>query len=203
MGACADRLADLARGTRTAVIANAIDVYAPEDRAEGVRRELDALTELGLEAEEFDLRRYFESKQVIGDLRRYDVVWVRGGDVFTLRYSLAESGADTALVELLQEDALVYGGYSAGPCVLGPTLRGLEQVDNPAHVKMLYGAEPVWSGLAVLDYCIVPHVDSPGHPETAACGRLAEHYRKTSTAHRTLRDGEVLIIDGNRSFVCR
>ena len=58
------------------------------------------------------------------------------------------------------------------------------------------------SGLGLLDYCIVPHVNSPDHPESPACDRLAARYRDAGTAHRTLRDGEVLIIDGDSSFVC-
>lgn len=203
MGDCPDRLVELARGgRRAAVIANATDVYPPQDRTEGVQRELDALTALGFEAEELDLRGYFGRQGVDEALARYDVLWVRGGDVFTLRYSLATSGADESIIALLRGDSIVYGGYSAGPCVLAPTLVGLEKVDSPEYVKMLYGVEPIMSGLGVLDYCIVPHVSSPGHPETTSCDRLAEHYREVGTPHRTLRDGEVLVIDGESSLVC-
>ena len=92
LGECAERLVQLARGgKRVAVIANAIDIYAPEERTEGVELEMTALSELGLQPEEFDLRRYFGGKQVIADLQRYDIVWVRGGDVFTLRHALARA----------------------------------------------------------------------------------------------------------------
>jgi dipeptidase E len=203
MGRCPDRLVDLARdGNRAAVIANATDVYRPAERAEGVQRELDALTALGFEAEELDLRGYFGRHGVDEALARYDVLWVRGGDVFTLRHALAASGADESIIALLRDDSIVYGGYSAGPCVLAPTLVGLEHVDNPEYVKLLYGVDPIMSGLGVLDYCIVPHVSSPGHPETSSCDRLAEHYRDVGTPHRTLRDGEVLVIDGDSSVVC-
>jgi dipeptidase E len=203
MGGCPEQLVELARGgRRAAVIANATDVYAAEDRADAVEREMDALAALGFEAEEVDLRRYFDGADVHSDLQRYDVVWVRGGDVFTLRYTLARSGADEAIVSLLHGDAVVYGGYSAGPCVLGPTLRGLERVDNPEYLKLLYGEEPLWAGLGVLDFCVVPHVDSPDHPESPACNLLAEHYRQAGTPHRSLRDGDVLIVDGEASFVC-
>jgi dipeptidase E len=111
------------------------------------------------------------------------------------RYALAESGADALLVDLLRDDALVYGGYSAGPCVLGPSLRGLELVDEPEAVEATYGAKPVWEGLGVLNFAIVPHVDSPDHPETERCNALAEHFRAEGVPHRTLRDGEVLVID--------
>jgi dipeptidase E len=203
MGDCPERLSELARGgTRAAVIANATDVYPAPDRAEGVQRELDALGALGFEAEEFDLRRHFEISDVHARLSEYDLVWVRGGDTFTLRYTLARSGADEALVSLLREDAIVYGGYSAGPCVLAPSLSGLEDVDNPEYVKLLYGEESPMTGLGVLDYCIVPHVSSPGHPGSALCDRLADRYREEGTPHRALRDGQVLIVDGESTLIC-
>jgi dipeptidase E len=188
-----DRLLELlGSGRRAAVIANAIDDQDAATRQEGVERELGALEELGLEPRELDLREHFSLPP---DLSEYDLVWLRGGNVFLLRYALAASGADAALVQLLHDDALVYGGYSAGPCVLAPSLRGLELVDEPEAVQATHGAEPVWDGLGVLDYAIVPHVDSPGHPETERCNALAERFRAEGVPHRTLRDGEVLVID--------
>jgi dipeptidase E len=188
VGGQPERLLELlGEGRRAAVVANALDDADAATRREGVERELAALTELGLDPREVDLREQ-------ADLGGYDLLWLRGGNVFLLRYALAASGADTAIVELLRDDALVYGGYSAGPCVLGPSLRGFELVDNPEAVKETYGAEPVWDGLGVLDFAIVPHVDSPDHPETERCNALAEHFRAEGVPHRTLRDGEVLVI---------
>ena len=203
MGHCPERLLDLTRGqTSAAVIANATDAYPPENRSAGVARELDDLTELGFRAEELDLRDYFDGQPIDAELRRHDLVWVRGGDVFTLRHSLQRSGADLALSDVLANDAIAYGGYSAGVCVLGPTLRGLEDVDDPAWLKTLYNADPVWDGLGVLEYCLVPHVASPEHPESAACDRVARHYRALGTAHRTLRDGQAIVIDGETDEIC-
>jgi dipeptidase E len=205
VGNCPDRLVELARGgLRAAVIANAMDATPSEIRSDGVKRELSALTALGLVAEELDLRDHFGTDgTVASELRRYDIVWLRGGNVFMLRYALARSGADAELPRLLDKDAIVYSGYSAGPCVLAPTLRGLETVDTPAVVEELYGDQPIWEGLGVIDYSIVPHVDSPDHPESAALGLVAQQYRQCGTRHKTLRDGEVLIIDGTAQFVCR
>ena len=202
IGNCPDRLVALARGgRRAAVIANATDVYPPDGRTEAVAREIEALTDLGFDAAELDLREYFDTSGVQDALREHDLIWVRGGDVFTLRYTLARSGADIALIELLAEDEVAYGGYSAGPCVLGPSLVGLDEVDNPAWVKSLYGADPIFDGLGVLDYCIVPHVGTPEHPESAACERLAERYRREGTPHKAIRDGQVLIVDGETTSV--
>ena len=178
-----------------AVIANAIDQAEPEERVEGVQRELDALAELGIDAEDLDLRDYFgATDRLAADLARYRLVWVRGGNTFLLRHALAESGADEILTSLVARDALVYGGYSAGCCVLAPSLRGLELVDDPEAVTETYGVPPIWAGLGLIEYAFVPHVDSPEHPETEACGRLAEHYRARGVAQRTLRDGEAIVV---------
>jgi len=178
-----------------AVIANALDGASDDVRREGVERELGALAELGLDAEELDLREYFGARErLAAELPRYRLVWVRGGNTFMLRHALAVSGADKILAGLLAQDSLVYAGYSAGCCVLAPSLRGLELVDEPEAVAEAYGVPPIWNGLGLLEYAFVPHVDSPDHPETEACGRLAEHYRATGVGHRTLRDGEAIIV---------
>ena len=67
--------------------------------------------------------------------------------MFVLRYALHHSGGDAITAGALAADALVYAGYSAGPCVLAPSLRGLDAVDDPAAVTATYGAEPIWEGL--------------------------------------------------------
>jgi len=196
MGDHPERLiAMLGAPARAAVITNACDVYPPDDRRQGVERELGALAQLGLEAEELDLRHYFGRKdRLAADIARFQLVWVRGGNTFMLRHALAESGADATLADLLARDALAYGGYSAGVCVLAPSLRGLELVDEPDAVARTYRAPPSWDGLGLIEYAVVPHFRSPGHPETEASERLAEHYRATGVPHRTLRDGQAIVI---------
>jgi dipeptidase E len=184
-------------GRRAAVIANAMDDEPDGDREAGVRRELDALASLGISGEELDLRGYFgQFESLAQKLRNYGLIWARGGNVFLLRCALALSGAGGVLTALLREDALVYAGYSAGPCVLGPTLRGFEIVDDVGAVAPIYGTEPIWDGLAILDYVIVPHVDSPEHPETERCAAVADRLRADGVAHRTLRDGQAIVVEG-------
>jgi dipeptidase E len=48
---------------------------------------------------------------------------------------------------------------------------------------------------------IVPHVDSPEHPESVRCNALAEHFRAAGVAHRTLRDGQALVVDGDETEI--
>lgn len=175
---------------RVAVICNSIDNEDPAVRREKVADEITWLTELGLSAEELDLR------EVTGGLRTrltsYDGVWVRGGNVFVLRAALARSGADKILPDLIRDEQLVYAGYSAGPCVLAPSLRGLELCDDVNAVD----GEVSWDGLAVLDHAIVPHLDSPGHPETELVQQVADLYQRTGVPHLPMRDGQVLLVDG-------
>jgi dipeptidase E len=185
-----------------AVIANAMDADPDDVRRRGVQHELVALEKLGLDADELDLRGYFGSpKQLRVELSRYQLVWLRGGNVFMLRSALAQSGADAVLADLLRRDALVYGGYSAGPCVLGPTLRGLETADDPQMVPATYGVPPIWAGLGLLKYTIVPHYQSPAHPETALMGLVAQRYQEDGVPHQTLRDGQAIVINSGTTTI--
>ncbi|GAA1613889.1 MULTISPECIES: Type 1 glutamine amidotransferase-like domain-containing protein [Kribbella] len=172
---------------RVAVICNAIDTEAPAVRREKVADELAWLTALGLRPEELDLR-------TTADFSGYDGLWVRGGNVFVLRAALARSGADEVLPVLIRSGQLVYAGYSAGPCVLAPSLRGLELCDDTSAV----GGDPIWDGLGVLDHAIVPHLDSPGHPETGLLAAVAETYRRTGVPYLGMRDGQALVVAGER-----
>jgi dipeptidase E len=202
LGDRADVLVDLVRraaGAATvAVIANACDVADPERRAAAVENELEALAGLGLEPHELDLRDYRAGTGTLErDVGGLGALWVRGGNAFVLRYAMAISGADRMVPRLLAEDALVYAGYSAGPCVLAPSLHGLELCDSPGDVRETYGAEPVWEGLGVLDRPFVPHLDSPGHPETELVALVAERYRRDGLDFWALRDGQAVVVDGD------
>jgi len=187
---------------RAAVIANAMDDAPPEVRRAGVELELAALADLGFDAAELDLRGYFDQEQRLRhDLAGVGLAWLRGGNVFMLRYALYRSGADVVFRELLAADALIYAGYSAGPCVLSPSLRGLELVDDAEAVTRIYGAQPLWDGLALLHEAFVPHFQSPGHPETAAIELVVGRYRAEGIAYRTLHDGEALLVNGTETVI--
>ena len=75
-----------------------------------------SLEAAGLEVTLLDL----QEPGTVDRLAAFDIVWVRGSNVFLLRRALADTDADTALINLLQRDAVVYGGYSARACVLIP-----------------------------------------------------------------------------------
>jgi dipeptidase E len=189
-------------GARAAVIANACDGAAPEERISAVELEVTALAGLGIDAAEVDLRDHVGAGARLGRvLADFDAWWVRGGNVFVLRHAMRVSGLDEIVGGALRRDAVVYAGYSAGPCVLAPSLRGLEACDDATEVTRLYGVEPTFDGLGVLDHAVVPHVQSPDHPESAALDAVAERYRSTGVPFVSLRDGQALVVDGGSTKV--
>ena len=180
---------------KIAVIANSIDFGNDlERRKAGVQREIDDLMKLGFRPEEVDLRNYFgKPLELEKKLSEFGSLWVRGGNTFILRRAFKESGLDEWLIRQRSNPELVYAGYSAGVCVLSPSLRGLELVDDPNTVSDGYSKEIIWDGLGLISFAFAPHFESPGHPETEAVGREVEHYKKAGIEYRALHDGEVII----------
>lgn len=190
------QLVDLVgQNKKVAVIANSIDFgNDPEKRRAGVQREIDDLTNLEFQPEELDLRNYFGKPQ---DLRKklseYGMLWVRGGNTFILRRAFKESGMDEWLISQKDNKELVYAGYSAGVCILSPTLKGLELVDDPNIISDGYSQETIWDGLGLISFAFAPHFESPGHPETEAVSKEVEYYKKEGVEYKALHDGEVII----------
>src|SRR5688572_9299863 len=125
------QLVRLVGGSRkAAVIANACDELGEHDRQIRVRQEIGLLQDLGFSAGEIDLRTYFHDPEkqhrLSNLLSMVGLVWVRGGNSFVLRKAMQASGFDKLITGLLKRDAIVYGGYSAGACVCGPSLAGTD-----------------------------------------------------------------------------
>jgi dipeptidase E len=185
-------LAGAGHQRRAVVIGNALDYATADQRHEGVERELVDLRELGFDAVEVDLR----DPPAAARLETAHLMWVRGGNVFSLRQALRDSDLEQDLVRRIRADDVVYAGYSAGPAVLAPSLHGLDRVDDVTVVDA-----PIWEGLGVLDRPFVPHVNSPSHPESARCDLLSRDLTRQGTEHWAVRDGEVLLVDGDHTEV--
>jgi dipeptidase E len=196
-----EELRRLVDGRRVAVIANADDAKDAAGRVASYAREEADLRSLGLEPAELDLRVYFgRVPQNLSDrLATTDLLWVRGGNAFILRRAFRQSSLDTLLPDLLA-NGLVYGGYSAGGAVLAPSLRGVELVDDPHDVPPDYDEEVVWTGLGIVPYGFVPHYRSE-HPESPAIERVMGYLIDNHEPFVALRDGEALVLDGERRLV--
>ena len=180
-----------------------MDMVYEAERSASISEELDRLRGIGLIPVEIDLRKYFgKTKELKQTLMNFNLVWVRGGNTFVLRRALKMSGADEIIRELLEKDAMVYGGYSAGICILTPTLRGLELVDDADFVPDGYDSEIIWDGLGIVPYSIAPHYKSD-HPESPAIDNTVEYFKEKNMPFKTLRDGEAIVIDGDKEQVVR
>lgn len=196
-------LALLGSGKRVAVISNALDNISETARSiyrDEVYDPHVELAALGLVTEELDLRRYFgDASGLQRRLGDYDLVWVLGGNAFVLRRAMRLSGFDDVIVELLDRDAIAYGGFSAGAVVAAPSLRGFELMDDPGEVPNGYAPDPIWEGLGLIDHAIVPHYRSP-HPESAAAELVVRHLSSQGLRYRALRDGEVIVWTEHRAI---
>ena len=182
---------------KIAVIGNAMDYASGSLRQEKMTERSQALTARGLQPEEVDLREYFDNPQALKHrLNQFVGVWVRGGNTFILRRAMAQSGMDTYLESKVKDKSFIYGGDSAGICILGPSLHGLEFFDEPDVVPAGYEKEVIWDGLAILDYLIVPHYKSEKNGGEMV-DKTVEYLVRNNVAHKTLRDGEVIVGETN------
>jgi dipeptidase E len=194
-------LALLGNGRRTAVINNSLDMNSVADLADALKTELDRLESIGLNCEEIDLREYFGKEDDLRErLQHFDLLWVRGGNAFVLRRAFAQSGLDKILVDMLNEDKIVFGGYSAGIDMLCPTLKGVELVDDPNVVPEGYQAEIIWDGLDVLPYSVRSHYKSD-HPESGASDKSIEYMIENHIPFICLRDGEAIVVNENEQHI--
>ncbi|MFH0929242.1 MAG: Type 1 glutamine amidotransferase-like domain-containing protein [Candidatus Aenigmatarchaeota archaeon] len=186
----------LSKNKKTAFISNAMDYV--DDMNKRKQKDLSGMEELrkvGMKPELLDLRDYFNKREKLKrKVKEFGAFWVTGGNVFVLRHAMKLSGFDSILVGMKNRDDILYGGYSAGVCVLAPTLRGMNLMDYTGF--KLYSKEPVliWEGLGILDYSVVPHYKSD-HPESKLADKVVEYMIENKLPFRPLRNGEVIIIE--------
>ena len=176
---------------KVALINNAQDPY-PENIARERGKALTMLFQsLGFQTLDIDLRKYTEkTDQLTDELRSCQLIWCSGGNAFWLRYVMKTSGFDKIIKPLLTT-GIVYGGWSAGVVVVGPSLHPIELMDDPNKAP-----EIIWDGLRLIDFFIWPHWDKEKYLplQREASMRMKELQYKLVTLH----DGEALIIENNQ-----
>lgn len=105
------------------------------------------------------------------------------------------SGLDEFLKEKLSNDEFLYIGYSAGSCVLSPSLSELDIVDEP--ISFYKNSNIIYDGLGILDYLIIPHYKSTYH-KSHLIDEIVAQCQNKNINFKTLKDGEVITIKLNR-----
>lgn len=115
-----------------------------------------------------------------------------GGNVLVLRTGFRESGADEIVRDRLAEDSLVYAGYSAGACLLGPQYPLLDElfVQLPG-----YPEELLTTGLGIVPFTISPHYGA--RPGVAGATQVTDYYIEHHIPFIALRDGQAIVVDGD------
>jgi dipeptidase E len=181
---------------RVGYIPDAFDFIGmpPENRVKHMDFDMNELKALGLSVEVLDLRDYFGKKEALREkLAELDGLWVSGGNTFVLRQAMRLSGFDELVGELAKRKDFVYGGYSAACCVLSPTLKGLQIVDDPNNHPYEGLKETIWEGLGLIDYAFLPHFDSD-HPESEDIDKEVAYCTENGIPFKTVRDGEVILV---------
>jgi len=178
-----------------AYVPNARDFWPGSDTQDNIQEDIRALTEIGFEVEILDLKNYFNNHAELElKMKKYQGVFVRGGSGFVLRQAMKLSGFDNIIQQINDSQIdFLYSGYSAGICVLGPTLKGIELVDDIDSGDYKEKTGIIWEGLKILDYAFAPHYKSD-HPESESINRLVEYYIANKILFKALRDGEVIIV---------
>lgn len=199
IGTESNRLLEITAGSerRVGIISNALDYFNDiEERKRIEGNDIADLETLGFQVEKLDLRDYFGRPNELKErVDTYDVVWVTGGNTFVLRQAMYLSGFDKIIKGLFEDKVkLVYGGFSAGICVLSSKLNGIHLVDDPNEKVYSCNNEPIWEGLDILNYLIVPHYRS-SHFESEAIENVVQYMIENKLLFKVLRDGEVIVIE--------
>ncbi len=153
--------------------------------------EIEALNRMGFTAEALDLRMFFGKTEALNErLSRLDGLWVSGGNTFVLRTAMKLSGFDALFPELRKRSGFLYGGSSAGVCVLCDSLKYIQHVDDPYFFPYGAGEAVSWEGLHVFDHGILPHYRS-----SRAIRKAVQTCIDNKWLFTVLKDGEVIVLD--------
>lgn len=145
------------------------------------------LIDLGIEKEHivwFDINDI----SAAGDLNKYDVIYVCGGNTFYLADKFKKTGFDKKLTELINAGK-VYVGVSAGSVIAGPTLAISGPFDpNDVGLKDT-------TGLCVTDKIICPHFQRKEEDI------VAKFEKKNNCKVLRLNDGQALEVIGDVSKI--
>lgn len=179
---------------KVAFILNAVDYLKDlEFKKKILHDDISDLENLGFNVEILDLKDYFSHKERLqSKVKEFDMLWCCGGNAFVLRQAMFLSGFDKLLKQLYESNEdIIYGGYSAGVSLLGPTLKGTHLSDDPNEKPYGYENETIWEGLGITNYVIVPHYQS-AHSESDSMNEVITYLIQNKVLFIALKDGEVI-----------
>lgn len=136
------------------------------------------------------------SQEIRHVLSTCDIIWVGGGNSFFLLHELRRSGAAELIVQRVRSGA-TYVGVSAGAVIAGPDIGYIDQMDRRGVAPMLADV----SGLHLVDFRVVPHLDNPIMGRAARAIARAE--RRQGHVVRALADAWTVIVKEHKPHIVR
>ena len=174
------------------LIPNALDaMFNNSGKQTIIQSDKKMLEEAGFNVTVASLEDYFgNSNKLKKDFEQYKAFYAIGGNVFVLRKAMELSGFDKFLKEKSTRENVLYGGYSAGICVLSRRLSVLKLADQPRNP---YNDDEVLEeGIGLIDFLPIPHYKS-GYPVGDIIDRIVESCDRNGIRYKTLRDGESIV----------
>jgi dipeptidase E len=201
LGNYAERAFELAgENKKAAFMKNAQDDLPSDERNSSNPQKQKMFEDAGFEFEMIDLRDYFgKPAELLNKLSDFGSIWSSGGNTFILRRAFKASGFDEIIIKMLKEDKILYGGWSAGACITGRSLHGIEYGDRP-QPEVVPDSYPIkdtiWDGLGLIPYMIVPHCDSDWFIKDAHA--TIKYFETYNRPYKKLKDGQVIIVNGGK-----
>lgn len=181
-------------GSNIILIPNALDTMQSEvEKQWTIKYDKEMLEEVGFDVKVVSLEDYFENYDKLeNDFDKCRSFYVIGGNVFALRKAMELSGFDKYLKQKSSIDDILYGGYSAGICVLAKNLGILKLADEPVNP---YNNEDVLEeGIGLLDFLPIPHYKSE-YPTGYVINNIVSYCNRHGIKYKTLEDGEAFTVD--------
>ena len=148
-------------------------------------KDTNPFTSRGATLNVFDLAG--KSKEdVEKEVKKADVIYIRGGNTFYLLEHMRQSGFADVLQNYFQNG--VYIGSSAGSCVLSPDIGYSAALDDPGKASLAD-----YKGLGLVDFNFIPHANKPRYQEFLTSSYNQTHPEKTMV----LADHQALLIENN------
>lgn len=180
-----------------AYIPNALDFSSadPIRRIKHIEDDMNDIRQYGVEIEVLDLKDYFGKKEELtAKIKSFGGLYVSGGNSFVLRQAAHLSGLDEILLSLQGKDNFVYVAYSAGVCILTPSLKPYAITDDATDFPYKDLTSQIWEGLGILNFAFEPHYQSD-HPESKSTDIEIQYCVENKILFKAYRDGEVLVIE--------
>jgi dipeptidase E len=181
-----------------AYISNAKDLLEldSEERKISDLENMEDLKNLWLNPELLDLRKYFWNKENLSKkLEKFAGVYVKWWNVFVLNQAFKLSWFWKIMQEYEKQNKdFIYSWYSAGWCVLSPSMKWYHIVDDANYFPYPEIKEQIWEWIWLIDYNFSPHYKSE-HPESKLVDEEIKYCIENKILFKAVRDWEVVIIE--------